>query len=121
MVWINHTIHLPFTFTDPGERSHSSAAAHYQRRNLMSGTAKAIPVDGYRPGFGRIFGAFGANPYYRTYWFGNQASTLMMMMQGVAQGYLAYQLTGSAGALGIVGLAQGLPQLLLSPFGGVIA
>jgi MFS family permease len=45
----------------------------------------------------------------------------MMMMQGVAQGYLAYTLTGSAEALGIVGLAQGLPQFLFGPVGGVIA
>jgi len=68
-----------------------------------------------------MFGAFNNNPYYRTYWFGNQASTLMMMMQGVAQGYLAYTLTGSATALGIVGLAQGLPQFVFAPVGGVIA
>jgi MFS family permease len=70
---------------------------------------------------GRIFGALSHNPYYRTYWFGNQASTLNMQMLTVAQGYLAYTLTGSAEALGIVGLAQGLPQLLFSPVAGVLA
>jgi MFS family permease len=45
----------------------------------------------------------------------------MMMMQSVGQGYLAYTLTNSATALGVVGLAQGLPQLFFGPFGGVIA
>jgi MFS family permease len=87
----------------------------------VSGAAVTIAGANQRTGFWRIFGAFAANPYYRTYWFGNQASTLMMMMQGVAQGYLAYTLTGSAEALGVVGLAQGAPQLLFGPFGGVIA
>ncbi len=72
-------------------------------------------------GFWRIFGALQTNPYYRTYWFGNQAGTLMMQMQIVAQGYLAFTLTGSATALGIVGLASGLPQFLFAPIAGVIA
>jgi MFS family permease len=87
----------------------------------VSDSAGAVVVDRSPTGLGRIFGAFSHNPYYRTYWFGNQASTLMMMMQGVAQGYLAYTLTGSATALGIVGLAQGLPQFFFAPVGGVIA
>jgi MFS family permease len=87
----------------------------------MADPAGAIVAERIPSGFARMFGAMSKNPYYRTYWFGNQASTLMMMMQGVAQGYLAYTLTGSATALGIVGLAQGLPQLLFGPFGGVIA
>src|SRR5512135_1256224 len=69
----------------------------------------------------RVFGALQLNPYYRTYWLGNQAGTLMFQMQIVAQGYLAYTLTNSATALGVVGLVQGLPQLLFSPVAGVIA
>jgi MFS family permease len=87
----------------------------------MADTAPTIVVPPSPTGLSRMFGALSQNHYYRTYWFGNQASTLMMMMQGVAQGYLAYTLTGSATALGIVGLAQGLPQFLFAPFGGVIA
>ncbi len=42
-------------------------------------------------------------------------------MLQLARGYLAYELTGSAAVLGIVTLGQGLPQLMLSFFGGVIA
>lgn len=87
----------------------------------MSENAGAVAVDHSPTGLTRIFGALYHNPYYRTYWFGNQASTLMMQMQMVAQGYLAYMLTGSATALGVVGLAQGLPQLIFSPVAGVIA
>ncbi len=72
-------------------------------------------------GFGRMFGALQRAPYYRTYWFGNQASLLTMQMQQVAMGYLAFTLTNSAAILGLVNLASGLPMLLMSPFGGVIA
>lgn len=72
-------------------------------------------------GFARMFGALQVSPYYRTYWFGNQASLLVNQMQGVAMGYLAFTLTNSAAILGLVTFAQGLPMLLLSPFGGVIA
>jgi MFS family permease len=72
-------------------------------------------------GFGRMFGALSANPHYRQYWLGNQANTLMWPMQMVANGYLAYTLTGSATALGVVSLASALPQLLFSPVGGVLA
>ncbi|HEY8953666.1 MAG TPA: MFS transporter, partial [Candidatus Dormibacteraeota bacterium] len=87
----------------------------------MADPAGTVVAERTPSGLTRMFGALSQNHYYRTYWFGNQASTLMMMMQGVAQGYLAYTITGSATALGIVGLAQGLPQLLFGPFGGVIA
>src|SRR5215831_5780696 len=69
----------------------------------------------------RVFGALGDNPYYRQYWFGNQANTLVMQMQQVANGYLAYTLTDSAAALGVVALAQSLPMLIFSPLGGVLA
>jgi MFS family permease len=69
----------------------------------------------------RIFGALGSNPYYRLYWFGNQANTLVMQMQQVANGYLAYTLTGSAAALGVVAFAQSMPMLVFSPLGGVLA
>jgi MFS family permease len=69
----------------------------------------------------RVFGALGDNPYYRQYWFGNQANTLVMQMQMVANGYLAYTLTESAAALGVVAFAQSLPMLIFSPLGGVLA
>lgn len=72
-------------------------------------------------GFARLFGALKQSPYYRTYWFGNQASLLVIQMQNVAMGYLAYELTGSATILGVVSLAAGLPMLGMSPLGGVIA
>ena len=69
----------------------------------------------------RVFGALADNPHYRSYWVGNQANTLVMQMQMVANGYLAFTLTGSATALGVVAFAQSLPMLLFSPVGGVLA
>lgn len=89
----------------------------------MSDTAQAVPRPSDAPdhGFARMFGALQESPYYRTYWLGNQASLLVNQMQAVAMGYLAYTLTNSAAILGLVTFAQGLPMLLLSPIGGVVA
>jgi MFS family permease len=69
----------------------------------------------------RVFGALGDNAHYRSYWFGNQANTLVLQMQMVANGYLAFTITGSATALGLVAFASSLPMLLFSPVGGVLA
>jgi MFS family permease len=69
----------------------------------------------------RVFGALGDNEHYRSYWIGNQANTLVMQMQMVANGYLAFTLTGSATALGLVAFASSVPMLLVSPVGGVLA
>jgi MFS family permease len=61
------------------------------------------------------------NDAFRTLWFGMIASYLAMQMSMIARGYLAFQISGSATALGLVTMARGLPQLFLSPFGGVAA
>ena len=50
-----------------------------------------------------------------------QQEQMMVQMQVIARGYLAYDLTGKNSALGGVMLAFGLPQLLLGPWGGVFA
>lgn len=68
----------------------------------------------------RTFAAL-ADGRFRLLWFGTLFSFLGMQMQIIARGYLAYDLTGKNGALGGVMLAFGLPQLLLSLWGGVIA
>lgn len=48
-------------------------------------------------------------------------SVIGTWMQTTAQGYLVYELTHSSAYLGIVAFANGLPMLLFSLFGGVIA
>jgi MFS family permease len=70
--------------------------------------------------FARTFHAL-AIPQFRTLWFGTLFSFLGMQMQVIARGYLAYHLTGKNSALGAVMLAFGVPQLLLSLWGGVLA
>lgn len=71
--------------------------------------------------FQRTFRTVIENPEYRTLWFGNVFSFLGMQMQVIARGYLAYDLTHKNSALGGVMLAFGVPQLVLSLWGGVIA
>ncbi|MCA9846200.1 MAG: MFS transporter [Dehalococcoidia bacterium] len=68
----------------------------------------------------RTFVALG-NQQYRILWFGTLFSFLGMQMQVLARGYLAFDLTGKNGALGLVTLGFGVPQLLLSLWGGVLA
>jgi MFS family permease len=68
----------------------------------------------------RTFAAL-AEPAYRTLWWGTLFSFLGMQMQVVARGFLAYELTESNTALGGVMIAFGVPQLLLSLWGGVVA
>ena len=58
---------------------------------------------------------------FRVLWFGFMGSWTGMQFQQVARGYLAYRMTGSAFAIGIVTLATGLPRIVLSPIGGFLA
>lgn len=68
----------------------------------------------------RTFASLG-NDAFRTLWIGTLFSFLGMQMQIIARGFLAYDLTGKNSALGLVMLSFGVPQLLLSLWGGVIA
>jgi MFS family permease len=58
---------------------------------------------------------------YRLWFFGQLVSLMGTWMQSTAQGYLIYQLTGSPVYLGLVGFIGGMPALLFTLFGGVIA
>jgi MFS family permease len=61
------------------------------------------------------------NPVYRSLWLGLLTVYLAMQVSMIARGYLAFQLSGSAASLGLVMLARGVPQFILSPVGGVVA
>jgi MFS family permease len=78
---------------------------------------QAISVEGKRSG---TFAALSVRNF-RVMWLGMLAAFIAMQMQMIASGYLAYDLTGSATVLGLVGLASGLPQLCLGLIGGVVA
>ena len=62
-----------------------------------------------------------SNRNYRLYFVGQGISMSGTWMQGVAQGLLVLDLTGSGTALGLVTALQTLPILLFGAFGGVIA
>ena len=69
----------------------------------------------------RTFDALIDVPAFRWYLLsqvGNQSAQLMQM---VVRGFLAYQLTGSFAALGLVELAAAGPRVLLALYGGVVA
>ena len=68
----------------------------------------------------RTFSAFG-NPAYRLLWTSQVSSTTGMQVQMFARGLLAYELGGSAGAIGLVSLGQAIPQFLFSMVGGTMA
>jgi MFS family permease len=60
-------------------------------------------------------------PNYRLWFIGQIVSLVGTWMQSTAQGYLVYDLTKSDAFLGYVSFANGLPILLFTLYGGVIA
>lgn len=58
---------------------------------------------------------------FRIYLGGQGVSMLGNWMQGTAQAWVVWRLTGSTAALGIVAMLNTLPVLLLGPFSGVWA
>jgi MFS family permease len=58
---------------------------------------------------------------YRLWFRGQLVSLFGTWMQMTAQGFLAYELTGSPAYLGYVGFAAGLPSWIFMPYGGVVA
>lgn len=75
---------------------------------------------GLRGGLNRTFGALRWRQY-RMLWFGILFSLMALQIDLVARAWLAYDLSGSALMLGLVAAARGIPQLVLSPLGGVAA
>ena len=58
---------------------------------------------------------------YRLFWYGNVMAVSGQQMQWVAQGWLIYELTGSAVLLGLGGLARAIPATLFALVGGALA
>ena len=62
-----------------------------------------------------------SNSAYRFYFFGMAGQWASMNMQMVTRSLLLYRLTGSASILGLMSLANALPTIILSLFGGALA
>jgi MFS family permease len=58
---------------------------------------------------------------FRLFFAGQLISLIGTWMQGIAQSWLVYRLTGSSVLLGMVGFAGQIPVFLLSPVGGSLA
>ncbi|MBI4180901.1 MAG: MFS transporter [Chloroflexi bacterium] len=71
----------------------------------------------------RNLGTFSSfkNPVYRIFYGGMVGQMAAMNMQILTGTLLLYRLTGSAAILGVMSLANALPTLFLSLFGGIIA
>jgi len=61
------------------------------------------------------------DPAYRWFFLSLFSHFASMNMQMFIRGYLVFEMTGSYAALGVMSLANGVPQMGLSLFGGVIA
>jgi MFS family permease len=81
---------------------------------------EAVPPDTSTGRFS-TFSSLRDHPNFRLYWIGACLSNVGTWMQSVAQGWLVYQLTGSALDLGIVTFAGTIPVLFLSLVGGALA
>lgn len=68
----------------------------------------------------RRFNAF-AVPNFRLLWLGMLFSMGAMQMNMICRSWLAYHITGSGLAIGLVALGRGLPQFMLAPIGGAAA
>jgi MFS family permease len=81
------------------------------------------PGDAEGPGAGGLGSIFSSLsiPAFRWLFAGNAAFFLAMAGQSLVRPYLAYQLTDSPLALGIVMVSMAIPMLVLSPFGGALA
>lgn len=58
---------------------------------------------------------------YRRYWLASFASVGATQLITLGQGWLIFELTGSALQLGVLGAAASLPNILMTLFGGVVA
>ncbi len=96
-----------------------------QPDSAISAVARAAAHPSSWPGIStrirdRLFPAL-AYPAYSALWRANTGSMSAFSMQSVAQGWLVISLTQSPMMLGILGLFQAIPMILLSPIGGILA
>jgi MFS family permease len=68
----------------------------------------------------RLYPSLG-NPVYRLLWLGSLPSVIAWQMGVIASPYAAFKLEGTATILGVVSVSTGVPMVLLSLVGGVVA
>jgi MFS family permease len=73
-----------------------------------------------RPGWRQMFSALNQSDF-RALWLGMLPSMFALQMGAVTIGYVAYDVTGAATALGFIAAGSGIPMLVLALVGGVVA
>jgi MFS family permease len=91
-----------------------------ERRALNEGQSYRDNLVALVRGWGATFSSL-ESPNYRWFWLSSTASFAAMQMQMVVRGWLVYELTESALALGVVSAAAGAFIILFSLYGGAIA
>jgi MFS family permease len=86
---------------------------------MTNGNGASAPGPRHLPGAATF--ASLSEPEFRWYFAGTLAFFMAMQMQFVLRGYLAYELTGSATALGLTAISITLPMLVMAPIAGVVA
>ena len=87
---------------------------------IAPGPAVGMGGDGFSFRNLRTFTSF-KNPVFRLYYIALFGQMAAMNMQMLARGLLVFRITESATILGLMFLANGVPMILFSLFGGVIA
>ena len=72
------------------------------------------------PRWTAAFDALRSRPF-RWYWVARMSSLAAFQMDAVAQGWLVYELTGSALTLSWVSACRSIAMLLISPYGGLLS
>jgi MFS family permease len=72
------------------------------------------------PGWKRPFIALD-EPEFRRLWGGMMPGTMAIQMGMITTGYVAYEISESATAVGVVSLGWGIPMLIFGLWGGVVA
>jgi MFS family permease len=75
---------------------------------------------GYRYQFKGRLSAL-SHPQYLRYWLGSFASVGATQLMVMGQGWLVYELSGSAMHLGYLGAAASIPTIVITLFGGALA
>lgn len=86
----------------------------------MSRSGRSTSAGSDRSSFWRTFESLRERDYAWYFW-GNTAFFMAMQMNIVVRGFLAYDLTDSATALGLVSLGFALPMLFVAPLAGVVS
>jgi MFS family permease len=118
----DHTGRKAFAVTDvAGARQPSSPTiVEDSPKPAPPGRPEPNPEDAASPKWMRPFLSL-KETEFRNLWLGMLPGTMAMQMGMITNGYLAYALTGSAAAIGLVTLGFGVPMLLFALIGGVVA